>query len=156
MASVGRLPPCCWPRALKVVGVSGMLLDPELPGLEHVLADMTEEPTPSLVAEHALSSFGHIDVLVNKRGHGRAFRTGYMDVTDRQWRDSLELLFLSVVRMTNSALPSLLASGSGVRSTLELQRSVPVPSVPDYAAAKAALTPTRVSAGQYASKAYGS
>ena len=100
---------------------------------------MTGDATPSLVVDRALSSFGHIDVLVNNAGSGR-IRTGYMDVTDEQWRESWELLFLSVVRMTNSALPSLLASGSGVVVKVSSYNArVLVPSVPDYAAAKAAL-----------------
>jgi NAD(P)-dependent dehydrogenase (short-subunit alcohol dehydrogenase family) len=135
----------------KVLGVSRTPLDRELPGLEHVLADMTDDSTPSLVADRALSSFGHIDVLVNNAGSGR-IRTGYMDVTDEQWREGWELLFLSVVRMTNSALPSLLASGSGVVVNVSSYNArVPVPSVPDYAAAKAALNNySKGLAGQYA------
>jgi len=91
----------------KVLGVSRTPLDRELPGLEHVLADMTDDSTPSLVADRALSSFGHIDVLVNNAGTGR-IRTGYMDVTDEQWRESWGLLFLSVDILIEAGLTQTL------------------------------------------------
>jgi 3-oxoacyl-[acyl-carrier protein] reductase len=49
----------------KVIGFSRTALDQQLPGLDHVIGDVTEERTPSRVVERALSSFGRLDVLVN-------------------------------------------------------------------------------------------
>jgi NAD(P)-dependent dehydrogenase (short-subunit alcohol dehydrogenase family) len=118
----------------KVIGFSRTALDQQLPGLDHVIGDVTEETTPSRVVERALSSFGRLDVLVNNAGTGR-IRTGYADVAEEEWRGTWELLFLSVVRMTNAALPSLLASGSSVVVNVSTRNArVPVRGVPDYSA----------------------
>jgi NAD(P)-dependent dehydrogenase (short-subunit alcohol dehydrogenase family) len=135
----------------KVIGFSRTALDQQLPGLDHVIGDATEETTPSRVVERALSSFGRLDVLVNNAGTGR-IRTGYADVAEEQWRGTWELLFLSIVRMTNAALPFLLASGSGVVVNVSTRNArVPVRGVPDYSAAKAALNNySKGLAGQYA------
>ena len=135
----------------KVIGFSRTALDQQLPGLDHVIGDVTEERTPLRVAERALSSFGRLDVLVNNAGTG-TIRTGYAEVAEEQWQGTWELLFLSVVRMTNAALPSLLASGSGVVVNVSTRNArVPVRGVPDYSAAKAALNNySKGLAGQYA------
>jgi NAD(P)-dependent dehydrogenase (short-subunit alcohol dehydrogenase family) len=61
-------------------------------------------------------------------------------VREEQWRETLDLVFLSAVRMTNVALPALLKNGAGVIVNVSSRNGrVPVPSVPDYSAAKAAL-----------------
>jgi NAD(P)-dependent dehydrogenase (short-subunit alcohol dehydrogenase family) len=135
----------------KVIGFSRTALDKQLPGLDNVIGDVIEERTPSRVVERALPSFGRLDVLVNNAGTGR-IRTGYADVAEEEWRGTWELLFLSIVRMTNAALPSLLASGSGVVVNVSTRNArVPVRGVPDYSAAKAALNNySKGLAGQYA------
>ncbi len=73
----------------------------------------------------------------------------------RHWtRKAWELLFPSVVRMTNAALPPLLASGSSVvLDVSSVNARVPVAEVPDYSAAKAGLNKySKGLAGQYAKR----
>jgi hypothetical protein len=116
----------------KVVGISRTLPDRELPGLHHARADVLDDATPARAADHALSEFGRLDVLVNNAGTGR-IREGYQGVTNDQWRETFDLLFLSVVRMTSTALPALLASSAGVVVNVSTRIArVPVAAVPDY------------------------
>jgi len=123
-----------------VVGVSRTPPEHELPGLVHVQADLLDEPTPAALVEGALARFGRLDVLVNNAGAGR-LRSGYDGVSAADWEDTWRLLFLAQVRMSEAALPHLLAAGGGVIVNMSSRNArVPVRGVPDYSAAKAALT----------------
>ena len=107
--------------------------------MHHIRADVTEAGTPAQVVDHALLAFGQVDVLVNNAGTGR-IREGYHAVAEAQWRETWELLFLSVVRMTEASIPALLAGEAGVVVNVSSRNArVPVAGVPDYSAAKAAL-----------------
>ena len=122
-----------------VVGVSRGPVNRDLPALRHVQADVLDGDTPARVVDLALSEFGVVDVLVNNAAAG-PLRAGYESVREEQWRETLDLVFLSAVRMTNVALPALLKNGAGVIVNVSSRNGrVPVPSVPDYSAAKAAL-----------------
>lgn len=71
---------------------------------------------------------------------GLTSRSGFLEVTDAQWRDGFDLNFHAHVRMTRAALPALLATGAGslVHVASEAARFPDAPLV-DYAAAKTAL-----------------
>lgn len=133
-----------------VVGVSRTVPEHDLEGLRHVQADVVDQGTPERVVEVAQSEFGRVDVLVNNAGTGW-LRDGYEGVPDDVWRATWELLFMSIVRMTNAALPALLQAGGGTIVNVSSRNArVPIRAVPDYAAAKAALNNySKGLAGQY-------
>lgn len=107
--------------------------------IAYVTADILDVSTPTLLVQQAIDRHGRLDILVNNAGVGR-LRRGYEQTSEADWRTTWELLFMAAVRMTNTALPHLLASGAGVIINVSSRNArVPVPSVPDYSAAKAAL-----------------
>jgi NAD(P)-dependent dehydrogenase (short-subunit alcohol dehydrogenase family) len=136
-----------------VVGVSRSDPEPGLEAIHHLRADILDPDTPLRLIELGLEAGGRIDVLVNNAGYGW-IRAGYHEVDEEQWRRSWELLFLASVRMTEAALPSLLRSDGGTIINVSSRNArVPVPAVPDYSAAKAALNNySKGLAGEYANR----
>jgi NAD(P)-dependent dehydrogenase (short-subunit alcohol dehydrogenase family) len=81
-----------------------------------------------------------VDILVNNVGSARARPGGFLSITDDDWAASLTLNLMAAVRATRSALPAMLAAGSGVIvMTCSVNARLPDPAVLDYSAAKAAL-----------------
>jgi NAD(P)-dependent dehydrogenase (short-subunit alcohol dehydrogenase family) len=134
-----------------VVGVSRSKPEPGVEAIHHLQADILDPDTPARATELGLQAGERIDILVNNAGFGW-LRTGYLDVDEEGWRRSWELLFLASVRMTEAALPSLLQSdGGAVINVSSRNARVPIPAVPDYSAAKAALNNySKGLAGEYA------
>ncbi|MGH2591847.1 MAG: SDR family NAD(P)-dependent oxidoreductase [Actinomycetota bacterium] len=85
-----------------------------------------------------LGRFGRIDVLVNNAGHGAP--KPMLELTDDDWQASLELNFLSAVRLALAAVPHMRERGFGriVNISSRVARE-PDPYFAPYAAAKAAL-----------------
>lgn len=134
------------------VGVSrkpaGRLLGP---GEEEVLGDVTDPETADRVVAEVLSRHGRIDGLVNNVG-GLDVRTGFLAVTDAQWRATFELNLHSAVRMTRAALPALLDGGGIVHVSSEAARFPDVTLI-DYAAAKTALlSVSKTLAGEFGTR----
>jgi len=106
-----------------------------------VAVDLTTTDGPSILVEEAVARFGGIDILVNNVGAVRPRLGGFLSVTDTDWDASLTINFLSAVRVCRAALPHLLER---VPSTIVTVSSVnaflPDPGIPDYCAAKAALS----------------
>ncbi len=71
-----------------------------------VQADITQQDQVDALIAQAVARFGHLDVLVNNAG--RSMRAQVLDTTPEQFRDLLELNFLSLVRCTRAAVPHLL------------------------------------------------
>lgn len=108
-------------------------------GISAVAADITDPRAAERVVETALKRHGRLDGLVNNVG-GLQSRTGFLDVADKQWKQTFELNFHSAIRMTRAALPALLDRGEGslVHVTSEAARFPDAPLV-DYAASKTAM-----------------
>ncbi|MDP9867098.1 MULTISPECIES: SDR family NAD(P)-dependent oxidoreductase [Streptosporangium] len=123
--------------------VVGVARDPR--GLERlaptvvgIAADLTEPESARRIADAVLERYGRIDGLINNLG-GLDARTGFLQVTDEQWKATFDLNLHTAVRMTKAVLPALLRQGGSlVHVTSEAARLPDVPLV-DYAAAKAAL-----------------
>ncbi|MFB6826872.1 SDR family NAD(P)-dependent oxidoreductase [Streptomyces virginiae] len=104
-----------------------------------VAADLTDPDAARHVADTVVERHGRLDGLVNNVGALES-RTGFLDVTDEQWKSTFEVNFHSAVRMTRAALPALLDTGAGalVHIASEAAR-FPDPAIVDYAATKTAL-----------------
>lgn len=105
--------------------------------VEVVLGDLSDPEGPGrLVA----AAGPRVDILVNNVGAVATRPGGFLDITDAQWRASLELDLMSAIRAVRAALPLMLASGRGVIATVgSVNAFLPDPLVLDYGAAKAAL-----------------
>ncbi len=124
-----------------VVGVARKPWSTEALGdrVSTVAADLTDPDAARHVADTVIERHGRLDGLVNNVGALES-RTGFLDVTDEQWRSTFEVNFHSAVRMTRAALPALLDTGAGavVHIASEAAR-FPDPGIVDYAATKTAL-----------------
>jgi len=93
------------------------------------------------LAVRAVEALGGLDILVNNAGASRVFMAGPASIPDAEWQDSLDINFLSAVRLTDAALPALEGSGAGaaiVNISTGLAKA-PMPPLLHYGAAKAAL-----------------
>lgn len=71
-------------------------------------ADVTKQDEVSALVAKTIEEFGRLDVLVNNVG--RSTRGNVLDTSPDEFRELLELNFLSVVRCTQAAAPHLIAS----------------------------------------------
>lgn len=80
------------------------------------------------LAELAISSYGRIDVVVNSSGH--AARKPVLEISDAEWEEGYEMYLLSVIRMTRTVTPYLVAAGGG--SIVNISTSSPFEPNPNY------------------------
>jgi len=81
-----------------------------------------------------------LDILVNNVGGLTSRTTGFLDVTDDDWLETLNLNLMAVVRTTRAAIPFLLERGGGTVVTVcSVNAFLPDPGVIDYSAAKAGV-----------------
>ena len=107
--------------------------------VRHVPVDLSAADGPAELVAAALED-GPLDVLVNNVGAVTPRLDGFLSVTDDQWLQSLTLGFMTAVRTTRAALPSMLEAGRGtIVNTCSVNAFLPDPGVIDYSAAKAAL-----------------
>ncbi|MFD9479547.1 SDR family NAD(P)-dependent oxidoreductase [Streptomyces nojiriensis] len=124
-----------------VVGVARKPWSTEALGdrVSTVAADLTDPDAARHVADAVIERHGRLDGLVNNVGALES-RTGFLDVTDEQWKSTFEVNFHSAVRMTRAALPALLDTGAGAVVHIASEASrFPDPGIVDYAATKTAL-----------------
>jgi NAD(P)-dependent dehydrogenase (short-subunit alcohol dehydrogenase family) len=103
-----------------------------------VAADVATPDGAAAVVDGARQRFGRVDVLVNNAGKGTP--KPILDLTEDDWHASLELNFLSAVRLSLASVPIMRAQGGGriVNIASRVGRQ-PDPYFAPYAAAKAAL-----------------
>ena len=103
-----------------------------------VSADIRTAAGASAAVEAALQVLGGLDILVNNAGAARVHLDGA--ISDEEWLDSLNINFLSAVRMTTAALPALQQSEHAAIVNISSNATVmAAPPLLHYAAAKAAL-----------------
>jgi NAD(P)-dependent dehydrogenase (short-subunit alcohol dehydrogenase family) len=99
----------------------------------------TNDGAKAAVAE-ALRALGDIDILINNAGAAKTFLTGAATIPDEEWVDAVNSNYLSAVRVTAAALPSLRKSKHGVIINVSSGGAWPLPPpLLHYGAAKAAL-----------------
>ncbi|MGP3959686.1 oxidoreductase [Nonomuraea sp. 3N208] len=120
-------------------------ISPELKetGAIAVAADLSSAGGPAEVVDRALAELGGIDVLVNNVGGGdggEGQTGGFLGFDDEQWRQTYDLNFLSAVRATRAALPSLIGRRGTVINISSIGARLPHSGPVPYTTAKAALT----------------
>jgi NAD(P)-dependent dehydrogenase (short-subunit alcohol dehydrogenase family) len=124
----------------EVVTAARTATDDTPAGSTFIAADIrTAEGAQELVAK-STEVMGGLDILVNNAGAARVFVGGATTIPEEEWQDSLDINFLSAVRLTNAAADALKASSAGavvnIASTAAFEAG---PAALHYATAKAAL-----------------
>jgi 3-oxoacyl-[acyl-carrier protein] reductase len=102
------------------------------------VADVAAPDGARTVLDAALERFGRVDILVNNAGKGTP--KPLLELTDDDWRASLELNLMSAVRLTLAAVPQMCENhwGRVINISSRVARE-PDQYFAPYAAAKAAL-----------------
>lgn len=105
--------------------------------VEATAQDVTTPEGAIAVVAAANNRFGGLDILVNNVGGAKW--TPFVEIDDAEWNDSINLSFLSAVRVSRAAIPLLEARGGGsiVHIASIFGRETGGPTT--YNAAKAAL-----------------
>ena len=107
--------------------------------MQSIAGDLTEAQSAEAAITECLQRFGRIDHLIANLGSGRGM-PGW-DQSEAEWRRLFEVNFFASIRLTQAALPHLLANANGgsilyISSIVALESTAaPLP----YSAAKAAL-----------------
>jgi NAD(P)-dependent dehydrogenase (short-subunit alcohol dehydrogenase family) len=106
-----------------------------------VAADLSDPAAAERLVSESVAELGGIDILVNNVGGGDGGLTGgFLDATDAQWAQVVDLNFFATVRVTRAALPALLDTRGAVVNVSSLGARVPHSGPIAYTTAKAALT----------------
>jgi 3-oxoacyl-[acyl-carrier protein] reductase len=68
-------------------------------------ADLSRKGETALLVERVLSKMGHIDILVNNTGGPQ--KNNFLDVTDDQWQEDFQSLWMSPVEAMRILLPKM-------------------------------------------------
>jgi len=80
-------------------------------GAVYLQGSVTDLSALQCLVELAMSEYGRIDGVVNNTGH--AAKGDLLKLTDQQWAEGFELLFLNVVRMSRLVVPIMSTQGGG-------------------------------------------
>jgi NAD(P)-dependent dehydrogenase (short-subunit alcohol dehydrogenase family) len=72
-----------------------------------VPADLRSADAITNLVTDAVHALGGLDLLVHNAGAARVHLEGSESIPDEEWQDSLDIHFLSAVRLINAALPAL-------------------------------------------------
>jgi NAD(P)-dependent dehydrogenase (short-subunit alcohol dehydrogenase family) len=109
-------------------------------GATFIEGDLGTEAGAKAIGAKALTALGGLDILVNNAGATRVHLPNSEAISDAEWVDSLNVNFLSAVRLTYSVLPALREGTSA--SIINVSSGGVLPfggPVAHYGAAKAAL-----------------
>lgn len=94
---------------------------------------------PGLLVRQAIDRHGGVDLLVNNVGGTTTPAGGFLALHDDAWQHTFDLTFMSAVRATRAALPSLLDRRGAVINISSVNARLPQPRLIAQSAAKAAL-----------------
>ncbi len=121
-----------------VLGVARRAPQAETEGITNARIDLSTTTGPSEAVERALSMHGRLDIVVNNAGTG-VISAEPLDQGEEDWSQTLELNLMAAVRMTQAAMPHLLARGGVIINVTSVNGRVPAAQAPAYSASKAAL-----------------
>ncbi|TSA85621.1 SDR family NAD(P)-dependent oxidoreductase [Deinococcus detaillensis] len=99
-----------------------------------VVGDVTQQADLERAVEAAISTYGHLDVVANVAG---IIQSGPLDnVTEQEFRDSMEVNAFAPLRLTRTALPYLRASGGRVLIVASIAGKAAVPHLSSYSVSK--------------------
>lgn len=102
--------------------------------------DVTDPESSERFVDAAVERLGGIDILINNAASARPHVDGATTIPDQEWLDSLDINFLSAVRVTAAALPALRKSDGAAIVNVSSGGATPLPGpILHYGAAKAAL-----------------
>jgi len=124
--------------------VAGARTIGSLEGIERVeplVVDLAKPDGPARLVTHAIEQHGRVDVLVNNVGAAHVRLKGFLESSDDDFEDSLQLNFFAALRATRAAAAAMAESGGGTVVNVASVNSFfePNGAVIDYGAAKAAL-----------------
>jgi NAD(P)-dependent dehydrogenase (short-subunit alcohol dehydrogenase family) len=130
-------------EGVRVVG-GARTISPELEkaSVAAVSADLSTQEGVTTLIDAALAELGGIDILVNNVGAGDANTLqigGFLDISDEQWRNILNLNLFSAVWASRAALPSLLERRGAIVNISSINGRWPSTGPSGYSEAKAAL-----------------
>ncbi|MER7989252.1 SDR family oxidoreductase [Streptomyces noursei] len=106
-----------------------------------VVADLSDPAAAERLVAEAVAELGGLDILVNNVGGGDGgLNGGFLDLTDAQWAQVVDLNFFATVRVTRAALPVLAAARGAIVNVSSIGARVPHGGPVAYTTAKAALT----------------
>ncbi|WP_329063430.1 SDR family NAD(P)-dependent oxidoreductase [Amycolatopsis sp. NBC_01480] len=88
-------------------------------------ADLGRPDEPARVVQHALDQHGGIDLLVNNIAGTSTPAGGFLQLDDEAWLHTFNVTFMSNVRATRAALPSLLERRGAVVNISSVNASCP-------------------------------
>ncbi|MEU1045270.1 SDR family oxidoreductase [Streptomyces sp. NPDC005897] len=113
----------------------------EAAGAIPMAVDLSDPAGAERLVSEATAELGGIDILVNNVGGGDGGLTGgFLDTTEAQWAEVVDLNFFATVRVTRAALPALLAAHGAIVNVSSIGARVPHGGPIAYTTAKAALT----------------
>jgi len=134
-------------RALTAEGArvvaAARTLTPELKaaGATPVTVDLSDPAGAERLVARVMAELGGVDILVNNVGGGDGgLSGGFLDLTDAQWAQVVDLNFFATVRVTRAAMPALLAARGAIVNVSSVGARVPHDGPIAYTTAKAALT----------------
>jgi NAD(P)-dependent dehydrogenase (short-subunit alcohol dehydrogenase family) len=122
----------------------------EIDGLA-VMGSVSSEEDLRAFVDSVLAEYGRIDAVVNNTGHPA--KGDLLDLDDSAWRDGVDLLLLSVIRMARLVTPVMeRQAGGAIVNISSLWAVEPHPSAPVSSVLRAALSSfTKLYADRYAS-----
>lgn len=115
-----------------------------------VLGDLATNDGAAAVAEATLKALGAVDVLVNNAGGNDGAGDEWFSVSPQIWVDSYQLNTVAAVRMIHSFVPGMKERKWGrVIQITSASATQPLPTIPQYQAAKAAMINMTVSLSKF-------